>query len=349
MNSRLSVLLVLLAAATAVGLLLRNTIAPSEPPSTKPRIAFVTGGSGPYWQTTVNGARAAAKEVGAELEVLMPQGDEDVEEQIKLLLSIDKATTDGVAVSPLNAEQQTRIINRLSTGALIVTFDSDAPLSNRLNFVGASNLSSGKTAAQLLCAEAPSGAKVAVLLANRTKNNLKQRLEGFREAIAGMSGGDDDNAEEDSAEADSAAGPELVAVLVDGGDNARCKQQLLDLLAEHEDLYGLAAMNARHGPIVSEALAEAGRVGDVRVIAFDDLPATLEGVANGVIDAVIAQDPYHYGFEAVRNLAALHSRPDHQLPIYGEFSILPVGTQVVRSDNLEEFRQMKERLAGAGK
>ena len=334
-DSRWLPLFVLLVVAVVGGWVARESLLPSTPTVTTPNIVFVTGGSGPYWQSTAKGARDAAKKLGAEIDVLMPEEDEDVTAQTKLLMTIDKEKTDGVAISPLDSEQQTRVINRLSTDLLVVTFDSDAPLSNRVNFIGASNHSSGAKACELLCEGAPDGAKVAVLAANMTKDNVVQRVNGFREALEETRGG-----------AASDGAPKLVGVLVDDGDNDKCKRQLVELLAQHDDLYGVVGMNAQHGPIVVEALRDAGRAGDLKVVAFDEYPETLQGVEDGVIDAVITQDPYHYGFEAVRDLIKLHSRPIRSLPVNGEFNIVPVSTQVVTKDNLAEFREMKSQLQG---
>lgn len=345
MNWRLTGLIAVLLAAVGASLLIRS---PSEASAKKKRganIVFVTGGSNQYWQKSVAGAKAAAEDEGVKLDVLMPEHAEDIEEQNRMLLRIDKDNVDGVAVSPLNAEQQTRILSRLSQNAFVVTFDSDAPLSSRMTFIGASNARAGAQAATLLKEAAPEGGKVAIVVPNLTKDNMVERKRGFEERLSAAPA---DRAARTPDKPDSGAEFELVKVIIDNGDSAACKQGVLEVLSEQPDLVAIVGFNARSGPILVEALGEADRLKDVKIIAFDDDPKTLQGVKDGDIYATIVQDPYHYGFEAVRCLVALYNRPKEQLPVAGSLNIVPIATQAVRQSNLEEFLRLQEELAGGG-
>src|SRR5262245_56282915 len=78
---------------------------PPAPPTVN--IVFITGGSGPYWQRTINGAKSAADDFDAKLDVETLTVDEGVDEQTQLLEGLSKKAVDGVAVSPLDAEGQT--------------------------------------------------------------------------------------------------------------------------------------------------------------------------------------------------------------------------------------------------
>lgn len=337
MKSRLFALVLALIACVAATLAVQYSIADKAPKSS-PNIVFITGGSSAYWQTTANGAKAASKSTGAKVEVLMPEKDEDVTEQIRMLMNVDHKTVDGVAVSPLDAVQETRIINHLSEDSLVVTFDSDAPLSTRMIYVGASNLAAGQQAAGLMKEALPEGGKVAVLVANLTKNNTLERVRGFEEALG-----------EVDPTSEAAADYEVVEVVVDNGDDEVARQEVQRLLDENDDLAGIVGMNAQHGPLLIALLREAGRLEGVRLVTFDDLPETLQGVEDGAVYATIAQDPYHYGFEAVRSLVRLHATEDDERPVAGSLNTVTIATQAVRKDNLDEFRRVAESLAnGAG-
>ena len=57
-----------------------------------------------------------------------------------------------------------------------------------------------------------------------------------------------------------------------------------------------------------EAIKEAGKTGQIQIIAFDEEAPTLQGIIDGHIYGTVVQNPYRYGYESVRILAALRPR-----------------------------------------
>ncbi len=308
-----------------------------EPPKPEtPNLVFVTGGSGPFWQIAINGAKAAARDLKAELKVEMP-ADESLEEQFEILTRVRMLNPDGLAISPLDAERQTNVINQFAAETNVVTFDSDAPLSERQCYVGTSNYSAGELCANLVHQAVPNGGEVAVLLANRTKDNLIDRQQGFQDAI---------NELHQSTEEADAPGPtyDVVGYFVDDGDSDKSAQVIREVLTQHPNLACFVGMNAQHGPILLRVLKQEGKLGQVKLVTFDEEEATLNGVASGDIFATIAQDPYRYGYEAVRMLTSLHGSGPSPIPIVGNGSIL-VEAEAINKDNLAKFRQrLKSRM-----
>jgi len=306
-----------------------------------PVVVFVTGGSGPYWQLAASGAKAAAKDHDVKLKVEMPAEAESLQQQSAILDKIDLDRVGGVAVSPLDASGQTKLINKMAKQLFVVTFDSDAPDSDRQGYVGTSNFGAGRTCAGLLAEAVPEGGKVAVLLANLTKDNLLDRKGGFQEALARM-------------EAEGKAPKfEVVDFLIDDGDNATCERLIRDTLAAHEDLACIVGMNARHGPVLLKVLREEDKLGKIKIIAFDDLKDTLDGIEAGHIFATVAQDPYRYGYESVRMLGSLCRAEEVAQPI-GK-TTFSVSAEAIRKDNLQKYRDRlkaretpSEALAGRG-
>jgi ribose transport system substrate-binding protein len=108
-------------------------------------------------------------------------------------------------------------------------------------------------------------------------------------------------------------------------------------LSEHPDVACFVGMTARHGPILLEVLKELGKLGQIKLITFDDAEETLAGIEDGHIYATVAQDPYKYGYEAVSTLASLCRGDESGLPVVGRGSIF-VDAEPIRRDNLDEFR-----------
>ena len=87
----------------------------------------------------------------------------------------------------------------------------------------------------------------------------------------------------------------------------------------------------------------AGRQGDVKVIGFDEDPVTLRGIADGVVQATVVQQPYEFGYQSMKLLARLHRGRQVVRARANELMIVP--TKVIDKLNVAEFQTtMKELL-----
>ncbi|MCA9235073.1 MAG: substrate-binding domain-containing protein [Planctomycetales bacterium] len=330
--------LILALAAVAGAIWYRSNVF-HQPAPRDVNVALVAGGAGPYWQLIGNGARAAAEELGVEVQILAPAENENVSQQTALLKKIDPQKVDGVAISPLDASGQTPLINELARDCEVITFDSDAPDSTRLSYIGTSNIQAGERAAKLVEQALPSGGKVVVVLANLSKDNMIERRSGFDKYFEQLT------RLQPAGDAESAPVFEIVAHIVDGGSEARCRELVANALQEHPDLACLVGMNAQHGAILASILKDAAKQGQVAIVAFDEEAETLSGIEDGAIYGTVVQDPYRYGYEAVRLLASLARGNEVVRPLRGSFSTIGVATFAVTKDELPEFRrQLAERL-----
>jgi ribose transport system substrate-binding protein len=325
--------IVLVAVIAALGY--RRSVLREPPPPPTPKVTFITGGEGPYWQLTVNGAKAAANDHKVDLRVAMPSHSESVDEQMTILVGRELHEINGVAISPLDAEGQTPWINKLVDRDIkVVTFDSDAPLSLRQSFVGTNNFAAGRTCARVVSEALPDGGKVVVLLANLTKDNMLDRKGGFHERIMQYA---------DDVEQDQPPKFEVVGYLVDNGNSDACAENVRQTLAKHSDLACIVGMNARHGPILLKVIEELGLLGKIKLVTFDYPDETLEGIEAGHIYATLAQDPYMYGYVAVATLAQLCRGDESGLPIVGKGSTF-VGAEPISRDTIDAFRaRLKSR------
>jgi ribose transport system substrate-binding protein len=299
----------------------------SEPETGAPvRVAFVTGGPGEYWDEAVRGARAAAEKLKVNLDVQAPAEHENVAQQIEILSQANLSQLNGLGLSPLDAEGEAQLINRIAQATKVVTFDSDAPQTSRTTFVGTNNFAAGQMAAQLTRNALPEGGKVAVLVVNLTKDNVQDRKRGFSEALAGEGG--------------ETPKIEIVGVLEDHGQADQCGENVRKALADHPDLAGFIAMNGSEGPILLKTLRDSGKLGKMKLVTFDDAPETLAGVEDGSISATVVQDPYQFGYETIRILADLSRGNGSATP--GGYSTSSVSPVSVTKDNLEGFRKKSQ-------
>ena len=59
-------------------------------------------------------------------------------------------------------------------------------------------------------------------------------------------------------------------------------------------------------PLILEVLEQANKLGQVKVVAFDENDRTLKGIQDDQVQGTIAQDPYMYGYKSMEYLAKLH-------------------------------------------
>ena len=318
--------ILLIAVIAAIGYRMSVLNVPSLP---KPRIAFIASGSGPYWQMVINGAKAAARDGNVDLRIAVPEENENLDAQMDLLAKLDLATLDGIALSPIDAERQTPAINQfVSRQKKVVTFDSDAPLSSRHSYIGTDNFGAGRTCALLVNDALPNGGKVAVLLANLTKTNMLDRKNGFEESLSQVVSATGEKQPETF---------QVVGYFVDEGSAEKCGQIIRDTLTQHPDVGCFVGMTARHGPILLNVLKDAGKLGQIKLITFDDAEETLNGIETGDIYATVVQDPFKYAYDAVTTLAELCRGNEARLPVVGRGNV-SVTAEPIKKENLESFR-----------
>jgi ribose transport system substrate-binding protein len=336
MSSSKIVLGVVAAAAIGAAAYYRNQVinAGNGAEPTKPvRIAFVVGGPDAFWDRVVVGAKAAAEEFDADLQLVVPVSSS---EQTTELVKIDASSIDGLAISPLEPQQQNRLLSTLATKTNVVTYDNDAPDSLRHVYVGANNRSAGRMCAELIKQALPEGGKVVIFVGDNERLNAVDRRLGLINALRGT-------AEETSAEAQpldqpiEADGYTILATYLDGSDPHKARENAAQALQEHEDLECMVGLYGYNGPECLQALQAADKTGEVKVVAFDEHDATLAGIEAGSVVGTVVQDPYLYGYESVRILCNLArgNRASIPLPGSGHWALQ---CAKVTEDNLEEYR-----------
>lgn len=305
--------------------------------SAKPEVAYVTNGIASFWVIAAKGARAAAQEFNAEVDVQMPA--EGVGDQKRIVQSLLARGIDGIAISPIDPDNQTDLLDEAADRVPLITHDSDAPNSRRLCFVGIDNYAAGRACGQLVKQALPQGGRVMLFVGRLEQLNARLRRQGLIDELMDRL--------PDPTRQDPNAGPiqgERYTVLdtrTDQFDFAKAKAQVEDAIAKYPDLDCVVGLFAYNPPKCLEAVKEAGKVGRIRIVGFDEDDDTLQGIRNGEVYGTVVQDPYRYGYESVRILAALARNDRTVLPAGG---ILHIPARQITAANLDSFWTELRRL-----
>jgi ribose transport system substrate-binding protein len=197
----------------------------------------------------------------------------------------------------------------------LFTTDSDAAQSNRVAYIGSSNTALGHDAGKLMLQALPNGGKCVGFVGLLGADNAVERINGVKEVIAG-------------------SGVELVDVRGDEIDQTRAKRNVEDTLAAMPDVACLVGFYSYNTPRIYEALKDAGKLGEIKVIGFDEDPITLGGVREGTIVGTVVQQPFEWGYQGMKLMAAYLEGDKSGIP---DNKLIIVPGKVITKDNVDQF------------
>lgn len=298
-----------------------------------PRVTIVTSGDGPYWDPVLAGAQDAARRYDVRLSVVRSKSDLSVQSQ-----HIQSALRDrpaGIAISPLDPDFQAPVLADVAANTTLVTFDSDSPVARRLCFVGTDNYAAGRLSGEAVKRAIPDGGEVVICMGFPNKDNTLRRRQGVIDEL--LDRPDDPHHRFD--ELDQPIKGEryaIVATLTDDGDREKAKRLAEEAVRSRPNVKCYVGLVSYSAPTVAQALKDAGRTGQAKVVSFDVDERTLNGIADGAIEATVMQDQYGLGYHAVRILAAEASGNRGELPA---FQTHVLHSRLVTMENLEQARR----------
>jgi len=287
------------------------------------RLAFITNNAADFWTIARKGTEKADAEL-TDVTVEFRLGDGTAAAQKRIVDDLLAKGVDGIAISPVDPANQTAMLNDAAKQALVFTHDSDAPDSKRECYVGTDNVAAGRQAGELIKEALPQGGRIALFVGKLDARNAQERLQGIKDAIAGTK-------------------IEIIDVRTDDTDQVRAKANVSEMLVSHPDVAALVGLWSYNGPAILNAVRDAGRVGQVKIIAFDEDDETLTGVKGGAIVATVVQQPFEFGYQSVRLLERA-LKGDRSGIAASKQVFIP--TMVIRQNNVDEFRTKLSQLRG---
>ena len=297
------------------------------------KVAYVTNGIAPFWTIAEAGALAGAKEFDVDCQVLMPP--DGLSDQKRMIESALANGIDGIAISPIDPGDQTPFLNQVASMTNLVTQDSDAPDANRLCFIGMNNYVAGRDAGKLIKKALPDGGKIMIFVGRLEQLNAQQRRQGIidelldRPVVTLEAMTVDQNNEPIVGDKYT-----ILGTLTDGFDFSKAKSFAEDTITTHPDLDAMVGLFTYNIPNCIEAVKAAGKLGEIKLISFDEADKTLQGIKEGYVVGTVSQQPFEYGRRSVEVLAALARGDKSVIP---ENKFIEIKSTVVEKENVDEF------------
>jgi ribose transport system substrate-binding protein len=283
------------------------------------KLAFVTNNASEFWKIAAAGIHKYEHESKVQVDVKMPPNG-TTDEQNQLLENLSSQGYDAIAVSAIAPSDQVPVLNKVAAKSKLITFDSDAPDSNRLLYIGTNNYEAGKALGGEIVKLLPQGGKMAVFVGTLSADNAAQRLKGIVDAIAGKN-------------------IEIVDKREDYTDRAKARSNVEDIINAHADLNLVAGLWSYNGPAIAAALEALGKKGKVLAAVFDEEQGTLDGIAHGVIAVTVVQKPFQFGYLSSQWMHQLATRGDAAKQAIPASKVVDTGVEVITQANVADFQQ----------
>ncbi len=245
-----------------------------------------------YWQIVLAGARQAGKDLGVNVPELGAQAESDINGQISILENAVASKPAAIVISPTQFQALGKPIDEAAKSVKIIGIDSAADSKAFTSFLTTDNVQGGRAAADALAegVKAKNGGKVegdvALITSLAGVGSLDQRAKGFKEELAKY------------------PGLHLTADKIADGQATTGLNIMTDLITASPDLKGVFASNLIMAQGASQAISENKAQNTIALIGFDNDDKLVKALKDGVIYALIVQDPYRMGYDGIKTALA---------------------------------------------
>ena len=287
------------------------------------KIAMIAKSStNPVFLSARTGAEAAAKElsqkhnVPVEIVWLTPPAEDGQVQAQRLAQAVNEGAT-AALISCSDAGKVTGAINdAVARGVPVMTFDSDAPASQRFAFYGVDDVKTGQAVMDELAKQMGEKGNVAILAGNQNAPNLRKRVDGVKEA------------------AKKYPNMKIVETFYHVETPQDAAAEVVRAQNAYPQIQGWAMIGG--WPLFTQTLLTDLDPNKVKIVAVDALPAELPYVQKGLAPVLLAQPTYQWGYVSVNKIFE-KVRLKQDVP-----TIMPMELVRVSKENLGTWaRQLK--------
>lgn len=252
----------------------------------RPTIALVVKTlNNPFFIDMQKGAEEAAKTLNVNLLVQAAEREVDVERQMQIVENLIQRKVSALLITPSGSREiVSAIVKANKAGIPVIILDTRADATaltaaggSVAAFIGSDNYEGGRIAGEHLVARMNGQATVAVLEGIPGHETGDARLRGFREALKAH------------------PGMKIVVSQPANWERDLGYNVTQNLLQAHPGVNALFAASDLMALGATEAIAAAGRTGQIAVVGFDAIDEARAAIKSGAMAGSIAQSPAQMG------------------------------------------------------
>ena len=276
-----------------------------------------------FWLSVFAGAEAAATEYNLQLTIVGPETEEDYESQNTMVAQAVEDGAEALVFSAIDYENNAAAIDAAARkGVKVVAIDSSVDSDHVSIYIGTDNYAAGQMAAQAALDRVAGELKVGVVNYDISSANGQERERGATDVFA------------------QSGRAEITAVINTLAEAEQAEWDAAAMLQNHPEINVLLAFNEPTSVGAAQAVKELGLSETVFLVGFDSNVATVDGMQEGSVDALIVQNPYAMGYLGVESAYKLLTGQEGGLE-----HVVDTSTQIVDRSNLFTMDSQKALFA----
>ena len=273
-----------------------------------------------YYQHPKMGLAAVEDFLGVNVEIMGPT-ESDVNLQCDAIEQAIAMNPQGIVVHSYGSETTSLINKAMDQGIPVVCSDSDNSGSNRYLCCGTGNYAAGKTGGEYLV-KTLGEEFTCVLLTTPTAENITDRIQGYKDVFANYPG---------------------ITVLPDALSNADVETAAASTAAviqANPDLDLVICVDGAAPTGAATAIAEAGKTGEIMLMAMDRDAEILQKIKEGSVTATLVQNSALMPFYAILSLYVDYNYSDdlgfsHDAGMNAFFESMDTGCYIADKSNVD--------------
>jgi len=241
-----------------------------------------------FWQSLSLGAQKYAAQNSNDVYVTTygPPSEANVAEQVAILENVVSSQPDGIVIAPANEISTVLAINTAMAANIPVVTADNSVTTKVLAHIATDNIQGGSDAAVAFVKAAKLRNQELVgsvaIISPEVFEVITKREQGFINKMKEI-----------------APNIKILEPRYINNDIAQALSVAQDIILATPDLIGFYGANNHGADGIIRALRETKRYEDLITVAYDSDPEEIQGLADGIIDALIVQDPWALGYKGV--------------------------------------------------
>ena len=285
---------------------------PAQPQASteKPKVALIMKSlANEFFVQMAQGTRDHHSEHADQYDLIVngTKDESDLSQQVSLVQQMIAARADAIVIAPADSKALIPVLRRaVDQGVVVINIDNKldqeilAAENLAIPFVGPDNREGARKVGAHLAQTLAAGDEVAIIGGISTAFNAVQRQLGFEDAMR-------------------EAGLEVVSVQPGDWEQAKASTVAAALITEHPGLKAILCSNDNMALGALAALRQAGKLGSIKVVGFDNISAVHEPIRSGAMLATADQYGHLlavYGVESALQILNEGSSPeDRNTPV----------------------------------